>query len=184
VPFNERKPPLREYRATEKSLNTAESLPNHSYPLWWIVCGTIEISPAEDLVMATQERHDGNRRHGFPKMGDKPDSFLPRSSVSDHDNSHSTIREIEVSRGPRTQDRNDRMPKTLKNIFTDRQETRTIFDLHNGCHAFVRYLAFFTFRQQAPKVESGDLNKPLVGGNYREQSFSVEGPWLTDEHGS
>ena len=76
-------------------------------------------------------------------MGDKLDSLSPRSSVSDHDDSHCTIRKIEVSRGLRTQDRNHGMPKRLENIFTDRQETRTIFDLHNGCHGFVRYAGLF-----------------------------------------
>src|ERR1035437_1708592 len=31
------------------------------------------------------------------------------------------------------------MPERSKNIFTDRQETGTIFDLHNGSHGFVPY---------------------------------------------
>src|ERR1035437_2689580 len=70
------------------SRDTGESLPNHSYPLRWIVCRTIEISSAENLVTATQERHDGNPRQSFPKMGDKLNSFLPRSSVPDHDDPH------------------------------------------------------------------------------------------------
>ncbi len=73
------------------SLDTGESLPNHSYPLRWIVRGTIEISRAENLVVATQKRHDGNPRQSFPEMGDKLASFLPRSSVPDHNHSHGTI---------------------------------------------------------------------------------------------
>src|SRR5271165_5916680 len=73
------------------SLDTGERLLNHSYPLRRIVCRTIELSAVENLVTATQERRDGNPRQSFPKMGDKLNSFSPRSSVPDHDYPHWTI---------------------------------------------------------------------------------------------
>jgi hypothetical protein len=56
--------------------------------------------------------------------------------MTDHDNSHLSIREIKISCGLRPENGNDWMAKGLEYIVTGCQEARTKFDLHDRCHRF------------------------------------------------